>query len=169
MPKGLLNANQIPKSQPKVKGGLSNNVTGFNPNNSGPSTTGGGTSRSGGGPGVSGGGGRGNIFGFGGTSFSGTSGVRTKGKSGTIVVKPGQKTPRDNSSGGSVVTTGSGHVVGTGSTRDNDDTRAKESAREAVRRRWAEANSSSSSTSSSSAKIKTKDDGKTVHCPVCSK
>merc|ERR1719232_1432073 len=176
MPKGLLDANDIPKSQPKVKGGVTNNVTGFNTNGSGPSTTGGGTSRSGGGPGVSGGGGRGNIFGFGGTSFSGTSGVRTKGKSGTIVVKPGQKTPQDNSSGGSVITTGSGHVVGTGSghvvgtgsTRDSDDTRAKESAREAVRRKWAKANSNSS-TSSSSAKTKTKDDKKTGHCPVCSK
>ena len=50
-------------------------------------------------------GGSGNIFGFGGTSYSspGGGGMRTAVKAGTIVVKPGGWQPRDNSSPGSVV------------------------------------------------------------------
>ena len=48
----------------------------------------------------------GNIFGFGGTSYSspgGGGGLRTAGKAGTVVVKPGGWLPKDNSSPGSVV------------------------------------------------------------------
>jgi len=100
----------------------------------------------------------------------------TKGKSGTMVVKPGQKAPRDNSSGGSVVTTGSGHVVGAGHVSGSSGiARDQESAREAVRRRWAEANSSSVTSgvklvSSSSDKVVSRDDEKNnVQCPVCNR
>ncbi len=110
MPKGLWDANNVPKSKPS--NGVKGNVTGFSNTGSGPSAAGGGTTRSAGGPGVSGGGGRGNIFGFGGTSFSSVSGggggggLKTNGKSGTKLVRPGQKNVSDNSSGGSVVTPG---------------------------------------------------------------
>lgn len=55
-----------------------------------------------------GGGEKGNIFGFGGTSFggpsqSGSGGLKTKGKTGAMVVNPGWKTPKDNSNPGKVI------------------------------------------------------------------
>jgi len=108
-PKGLEDANMVRNK--KVGGGEVNNIGGFNSHNPKPSVVGGGTTKVGGGPGAQGGGGRGNIFGFGGTSFGGPSGggggLKTKGKAGAVVVNPGWKTPADNSSGGSVVKNGS--------------------------------------------------------------
>ena len=55
------------------------------------------------------GGGRGNIFGFGGTSFASPSpgnGIQTKGKAGAFVVQPGWKV-NDNSSAGRAVNSAS--------------------------------------------------------------
>ena len=232
MPKGLWDANNVPKTT-GVGGGSQGKVSGLGGSGGGPSAPGGGTSRSGGGPGVSGGGGRGNIFGFGGTSFSGVqggggagpssrgrggggAGPSTRGRgggggsssrgrggrSGTVVVQPGRKLPADNSSRGSVVTHGKGHVMGSssssgqvvgsttgqghvvGSKTGHVSPRGggNQSAREAVRRRWAETQTSSSSgpsssssqtrddtssTSTSESKGQNKD-GDKVPCPVCS-
>jgi len=196
MPKELWDANEVNKTNDKVTQGVKSNVTGFGAGVTEPSTSGGGTSRSGGGPGVSGGGGRGNIFGFGGTSFSGTNGsgpsgrggglgMKTNGKTGTKLVKPGQKIPSDNSSGGSLIspggsdhmshihTTGSGNVLGSKSSTSKED----HSARDAVRRRWANVESSSNSksnisnSSDSGNKKQTllKDETNNVSCPVCTK
>ena len=109
--KGLEDANMVKNK--KMGNGNAANIGGLNSSNPTSSVVGGGTSRSGGGPGAQGGGGRGNIFGFGGTSYGGPGGgkgggLKTGGKVGTVVVKPGWKSPSDNSSGGSVVTTGGG-------------------------------------------------------------
>lgn len=109
-PKGLEDANLVKNKQ--LGDGIEANIGRLDSSNQTPSVVGGGTTRSGGGPGAQGGGGRGNIFGFGGTSFGGPGGgkgggLKTGGKVGTVVVKPGWKSPSDNSSGGSVVTTGS--------------------------------------------------------------
>jgi hypothetical protein len=116
----------------------------------GTSVAGGGTRVAGGGPGAQGGGGRGPIFGFGGTSFGGTGGgggLRTAGKTGTVVVRPGQRTPADNSSGGAVVgpvgagTTagpqGAGHRLGSSSSAGQEGA----SVQETLRRRWGEGGS----------------------------
>eukprot|EP00095_Tigriopus_kingsejongensis_P009843 maker-scaffold21_size687808-snap-gene-5.35 protein:Tk09843 transcript:maker-scaffold21_size687808-snap-gene-5.35-mRNA-1 annotation:"sprt-like domain-containing protein spartan" len=45
----------------------------------------------------------GNIFGFGGTSFGGSSGLKTKGPTGLMVVKPGWKPPKDHSKVGEAI------------------------------------------------------------------
>jgi len=80
------------------------------------------------------GGGRGNIFGFGGTSFgspgggSSSGGVQTKGKTGSFVVNPGWKV-KDNSSSGHVLNgsaskgqnkdnSASGHVLNGSTSKD---------------------------------------------------
>ena len=182
LPKDLLDANEVrrPGTSGAVSGGskrgVGSNVTGFSGAGQGPRAAGGGTSRSAGGPGVSGGGGRGNIFGFGGTSFSGVSGgLKNRGKTGTIVVKPGQRSPRDNSTSGSVVTpgdaqvprvSGSGHVLGSRSSEN-----ASLSAAEAARRKWSQTDQMSSvknkTDSSSALSSHISDDH--VLCPVCNK
>ena len=73
--------------------------------NSGASTSKGSSTSSSGEKKPESGGGRGNIFGFGGTSYPGSSGggLLTKGKSGTIVVNPKGPKVKDNSSSGSSV------------------------------------------------------------------
>ena len=116
-----------------------------------------------------GGGRRGNIFGFGGTSFTSPGGsgggLKTAGKTGTIVEKPGWKT-KDNSSGGSVIKPNNpntlpdpGPRLGPGSSGSRVGSSSSESggnllggaepptlsAREMARLRWASSQPSSSS------------------------
>jgi len=117
------------------------------------------------------GGGRGNIFGFGGTSFHSPGGavgggLKTAGKSGTYTVKPGWKT-KDNSSAGEPVVAGglssnddrpsltvpsSSAVFGAGRTLGGDGKSnvggagtEQLSAREAARRKWAQIGQNNSS------------------------
>ena len=96
----------------------------------------------GGGGAQGGGGGRGNIFGFGGTSFGGVGGgLKTRGKSGTVVVRPGGREPVDNSSGGRAVggevargsSTSGGQRLGSTSAQVDGDL----SVQEMLRRKWA--------------------------------
>ena len=123
------------------------------------------------------GGGRGNIFGFGGTSFESPGGAgagggfKTAGKSGTMVVKPGWK-PKDNSCAGTAlnslpdshpsgqVDNGSTHAESSspfhgagftlsGVNQSSSGSVQSLSAREMARLRWANTNTFSSSTSSS--------------------
>ena len=195
MPKGLWDANEVLKSRPGGGGTLNDlgslnttsgsgvnggrgrgNIFGFGGSSSSPSARGGGTSRSGGGP-VSGGGGRGNMFGFGGTSFGGPSiggGLKTRGgRSGTMVIPPGRGGHRDNSSGGSVISgPPAHHVSASGGHRlgsSGDVTRGgSQDARDAVRRRWADASGSGGSSGVANVTSGDKEEDK-VPCPVCNK
>ena len=115
-----------------------------------------------------GGGARGNIFGFGGTSFSGPAsaggGVKTKGKAGAMVVNPGWKTPADNSSGGEAIgnVSGSSRTSSTSSSMTTGGQRlgggdiysltsaSSRSARQDVRDFWSNRFPSATSTSTSS-------------------
>ena len=102
---------------------------------------------------VTGGGMKGNVFGFGGTSFGlpsgGSSGLQTKGKTGAFVVNPGWKT-KDNSSGGSVIN--SSATSASSSSASSSTTTSDSSVRNEVRNFWANKYSSISSSSSSSSK-----------------
>jgi len=176
LPKGLWDANEVRSKENGSKkgnvdsvggGGLKKIIGGFSSTSGGPTVNGGGTSRAGGGPGVSGGGGRGNIFGFGGTSFSGAGGgggLKTKGKTGTMVVKPGWKPPEDNSSRGSVVggdlelpsSRFSGASDGAGFRLGSESSGGMSrglSAREAARQRWATVGTSVVNTSNKTPSI----------------
>ncbi len=125
-----------------------------------------------------GGGAKGNIFGFGGTSFAGVSGVQTKGKTGAFVVKAGNKT-KDNSSSGSVVSAASGSNIKS-STKTSLDAAASK-VRDTVRNVWANkfsgpgsSNSSLSKTALNSSVTEIVDNDEDteetdkVPCPVCS-
>ena len=94
------------------------------------------------------GGGRGNIFGFGGTSFnspSGGGGLKTAGKTGTHVVNPGWRS-KDNSAGAGTVINAAGSSANgpTGSTGGavlgGGTAPASLSARDMARLKWANAN-----------------------------
>jgi len=167
--KGLLDANSLPNI----------NTGGVKP----PSSAGvgrPGVSRSEGGPGFSGGGGRGNIFGFGGTSFSGVSGTGTKKKTGTVVERPGQRPVQDNSSGGQAITdqaapsslpAGVGHRLGGGVgevSGGGGGSVSGGSAREAARRKWSQTSQPVSKPVSQEKKSRDLEEEK-VSCPVCSK
>ena len=175
--RGLLDANALPN----INTGVKSKVKGTKPPSSGRAGRPG-VSRSEGGPGVSGGGGRGNIFGFGGTSFSGVSGAKAGKKTGTIVVRPGQRPVEDNSRGGEPLTgpaspaslpVGPGQRLG-GGTAGGGEAAA---AREAVRRKWAQTSSSqpaSQDRNKSKEVTEEKDRNRelpeeSVECPVCSK
>ena len=114
-----------------------------------------GTNGNGSSPTKRGGGGRGNIFGFGGSSFNSPGGagggLKTTGKSGTLVVKPGWKT-KDNSSTGTVLNSvpesepsapqsaqsfhGAGFTL-SGAEQSTSGSQKNLSAREMARLRWA--------------------------------
>ena len=114
-----------------------------------------GTNVNGSSPTKRGGGGRGNIFGFGGSSFKSPGGagggLKTAGKSGTFVVKPGWKT-KDNSSTGTVLNSvpesepsvpqsaqsfhGAGFTL-SGAEQSTSGSQKNLSAREMARLRWA--------------------------------
>ena len=159
-PKGPEDANMARNKQTGNGVGAKNSS-----NNAEPSVVGGGTTRAGGGPGAQGGGGRGNIFGFGGTSFGGpgggkAGGLKTGGKVGTVVVKPGWKSPTDNSSGGSVVNSGGELVAGgsngpgrqgstggsfkLGGSSSSLSSSSSSSVQDMLRRKWGNTGSSSS-------------------------
>ena len=171
--KGLLDANVLPK----INTGVKANVKGFNPSSSSGGVGGAGVSRSEGGPGVSGGGGRGNIFGFGGTSFSGVSGTKTGKKTGTIVVRPGQRGVQDNSRGGEAITTttsptpslstGPGQKLGGGGSSSGGGGGRGVSARDAVRSRWSQAGSKAVPPVKKTEEVVV--ESESVSCPVCSR
>ena len=136
--KGLEDSNMVKDKQ--IGNGVSS-IGGLNSSNTKPSVIGGGSSRAGGGPGAQGGGGRGNIFGFGGTSFEGPDGGKgggliTTGKAGTVVVKPGWKTPSDNSSGGSVVNHGGGSIRGGFKLGSSSSSSNSSSVKDVLRKKW---------------------------------
>ena len=90
---------------------------------------------------------RGNMFGFGGTSFgspgTGTGGLKTKGKSGTQVVNPGWKT-KDNSSSGSVIRPNATSTITSQVLSSNSDNVSSDAVRDQVRNFWSNKFSSSS-------------------------
>ena len=128
-----------------------------------------------------GGGAKGNVFGFGGPSFappSGTTGLKTQGKSGAFVVNPGWKT-KDNSSGGSVIKSCSEN-----SSSSTGNSTSESSVKERVRNIWANKFSSNhnnpvsdesttcdkkSSEEISSRFNELSDQGHQEKCPVCEK
>ena len=196
-PKGLEDANMVKNN--KIGTGVVANIGGLNNTIRRPSVIGGGTTRAGGGPGAQGGGGKGNIFGFGGTSFGGPGGgkggLKTGGKVGTVVVKPGWKSPTDNSFGGSVVNTGGelaaggtdvpGKVGSSGAgfklgSSSSSSSQSSSSVQEMLRRKWGSTGGSLISTSASAGhvtgstqnvfKAGTSQSQVEMHqCPVCSK
>lgn len=101
---------------------------------------------------------RGNMFGFGGTSFgspgTGTTGLKTKGKSGTQVVNPGWKT-KDNSSSGSVIRSNATSTITSQVLSSNSDSVSSDAVRDQVRNFW--------STKFSSSKKSNCDDLKSNH------
>ena len=114
----------------------------------------------------------GNIFGFGGVSYGqpGTSGLKTKGKSGAMVINPGWKT-KDNSSKGSVIQKGA--TASGKSTHSSASTEAGVNARvrDRVRDIWAK-KFSADATTVSSPNPKDQGEEKTediVSCPICNK
>ena len=126
------------------------------------------------------------MFGFGGTSFGGPSkgggGMKTRGgRSGTVVIPPGRGGQhRDNSSGGSVISGGRGgspahHGSASGGQRlgsgDQVTNGGSQNARDAVRRKWAEASGSGGSSAVVSSDTSATNDKKEnmVPCPVCNK
>ena len=131
---------------------------------------------------VTGGGMKGNVFGFGGTSFGlpsgGSSGLQTKGKTGAFVVNPGWKT-KDNSSGGSVInssgTTTSTSSKSSSSTSSSTTTSDNSDVRNQVRNFWANKYSTSSNSSSTSSKhakeskiiVPNESQERKESCPIC--
>ena len=80
------------------------------------------------------------MFGFGGTSFgspgTGSSGgLKTKGKSGTQVVKPGWKT-KDNSSSGSVISANATSTITSQALSSNSNNVSSDTVRDQVRNFW---------------------------------
>ena len=124
------------------------------------------------------------MFGFGGTSFSGSSGgggLKTAGKVGTVVVKPGRSGIQDNSKGGTIVgggetssvASGGGHRLGGSSTPGGGAGGGSDM--DKVRQRWA-GKSSAGSVSTGGTKVNTDGrksesapGGDEVDCPGCHK
>jgi hypothetical protein len=98
------------------------------------------------------------LFVFDGTSFgspgTGTTGLKTKGKSGTHVVNPGWKT-KDNSSSGSVIRTNATSTITSQALSSNSDSVSSDAVRDQVRNFW--------STKFSTSKKRNCDDLKSNH------
>ncbi|TRY62923.1 hypothetical protein TCAL_05138, partial [Tigriopus californicus] len=129
--------------------------------------------------GVRGGGERGNIFGFGGSSFSGVNqsdsrGLKTKGKSGAMVVNPGWKMPKDNSNHGNVIvpkgtTTATGRPVNSSSISTSPESHQISSnlVRQQMREFWSKKSNVKKNATPDHDLLKDQAEPKCTDCPVC--